>query len=176
MRYLTIIALVAMSSAIARAEPSTPTPDAMLAEARTKIAAAMAMRAGAQTPEEKAVVDADLAFAADAKKRGAAAAFASVAHPDIKMFPPRQAVVMGVDAVKALFKDDSALWEWAPVQVLAEDGLGATWGIAAISGKGEDGKPFTVTTRYVTVWRKDAGGAWKLWLDLGTPGPLPDVK
>lgn len=159
------------------ASPAAPPPEQILADARIKIAAAAkAVRAAAKTPEEKAVVEADLAFAADAKKRGSAEAFAATIHPEGKMFPPRQPMTVGVEATRAAFKDDKSLWEWAPVQVSASGDLGVTWGIAAISGAGDDGKPFAITTRYVSVWRKLPTGEWKMWLDVGTPGPLPDVK
>lgn len=172
-----ITAALALATLLPAKAADAPPPEQVLAEARAKIAsAAAASRAAAKTPEEKAVVEADLAFAADAKKRGAEEAFAAVMHPEGKMFPPRQPIVAGVEATRAAFKDDKSLWEWAPVQVAASGDLGATWGVAAISGKGEDGKPFVITTRYVSVWRKDANGAWKMWLDAGTPGPLPDVK
>jgi ketosteroid isomerase-like protein len=149
-------------------------PPVDMAAARAKIAvAATNSRANAKTAEEKAIVEADLAFAADCAKRGAAAAFGDRMHPDSKMFPPRQPVVVGPEATRALFKDDTASWEWAPVQAVANGDLGVTWGIALISGKGEDGKTFAITSRYTTVWRRDAGGAWKIWIDVGTPGPLP---
>lgn len=172
MRRWFLIAGVILAPHLAFAADAPPAVDE--ATARAKIAAAaQTSRANAKTPEEKAVVEADLAFAADARKRGAQAAFVAVLHPDGKMFPPRQPVVVGVDAVRTLFKDDTASWDWAPVQVVANGDLGVTWGIALISGKGEDGKPFAVTTRYTTVWRRDAAGAWKLWIDVGTPGPLP---
>jgi ketosteroid isomerase-like protein len=151
-----------------------PTVEATLTEARAKIAAAAAKsRANAKTPEEKAIVEADLAFAADAAKRGAGPAFKAVYHSQGKLLPARSPVAVGPDAVAAVFKDDTSLWEWAPVEAVANGDLGVTWGIAAISGKGEDGKPFAVTTRYTTVWRKDATGVWKIWMDVGTPGPLP---
>ena len=147
--------------------------DADIAAAHAKIVAAAATsRANAKKPEEKAIVEADLAFAADCQKRGAAAAFGDRIHPDGKMFPARAPVVFGAEGVRALFKDDTAKWEWAPVQAVANGDLGVTWGIALISGKGEDGKPFAVTTRYTTVWRRD-GDTWKIWIDVGTPGPLP---
>jgi ketosteroid isomerase-like protein len=172
---LVAAALLSASHAFAAPAPA-PTADQILAEARAKIAAASASRAGAKTPEEKSVVEADLAFAADAKKRGAMEAFAAVMHPEGKMFPPRQPMILGVDATRAAFKDDKSLWEWAPVQVAANGDLGVTWGVAVISGTDEKGALTAFTTRYVSVWRKDASGAWKMWLDVGTPGPLPEVK
>ena len=175
-RRLTLItATVALAlSAIPAFAADAPSAQAILAEARTKIAAAAAKaRANAKTPEEKAIVEADLAFAADAAKRGAGAAFKAVYHSQGKLLPARAPVAVGPEAVAAVFKDDTSLWEWAPVEAVANGDLGVTWGIAAISGKGEDGKAFAVTTRYTTVWRKDAAGVWKIWMDVGTPGPLP---
>ena len=145
-----------------------------LAAARAKIAVAAATsRANANTPETKAIVEADLAFAADAAKRGAALAFASRMHPQGKLMPAHQPIAVGPEAVSAVFKGDTSLWEWAPVEAVAQGDLGVTWGIASISGKGEDGKPFAVTTRYTSVWRRDAAGVWKIWIDVGTRGPLP---
>jgi ketosteroid isomerase-like protein len=167
-----LIVVVILAPHLAFAADAPPPVD--IAAARAKIAAAAAAsRAAAKSAEERAIVDADLAFAADCAKRGAAAAFGDRMHPDSKMFPARQPVVVGPEATRALFKDDTSSWEWAPVQAVASGDLGVTWGIALISGKGEDGKPFAVTTRYTTVWRRDAAGAWKIWLDVGTPGPLP---
>ncbi len=171
MRHLLLIAAMLMA-APAFAQPVMS--DADVAAARAKIvAAAAASRANAKSAEEKAIVEADLAFAADAAKRGAAAAFGDRLHADGKMFPARQPIAVGPEAARALFKDDTATWAWAPMQAVANGDLGVTWGIALISGKGEDGKPFAVTTRYTTVWRRDAQGVWKIWIDVGTPGPLP---
>jgi ketosteroid isomerase-like protein len=170
MRPLILLASLVIA-ATASAQAMT---DAEIAAAHAKIVAAAAKsQAEAKSAEEKAIVEADLAFAADCAKRGAAAAFGDRMHVQGKMFPARQPIVVGPEAARAAFKDDTAHWEWAPVEAVAHGDLGVTWGIALISGKGEDGKPFAVTTRYTTVWRRDAGGVWKIWIDVGTGGPLP---
>lgn len=171
MRPMILLASLVIA-ATAAAQPAMTDAEAAAAHAKIVAAAAKA-RADAKTAEEKAIVEADLAFAADCAKRGAAAAFGDRMHAQGKMFPPRQPIVVGPDAARAAFKDDTAHWEWAPVEAVAHGDLGVTWGIALISGKGDDGKPFAVTTRYTTVWRKDASGAWKIWIDVGTAGPLP---
>lgn len=169
--WVLLVGLFTASAALAA--ETTPSVDAQLAAAQAKIAeAATKARANARTAEEKAIVEADLAFAADAGKRGVEAAFGDRIHPQGKLFPSRQPMVVGPEAVRALFKGDTSHWEWAPMEFVAQGDLGVTWGIAAISGKGEDGKPFVITTRYTTVWRKD-NGVWKIWIDMGTPGPLP---
>lgn len=59
---------------------------------------------------------------------------------------------------------------------VANGDVGATWGIGVISGERSDGAPFAVTTRYATVWKRAAAGVWKLWLDVGTAGPLPSRR
>ena len=173
MKFWVMLASVLFASSVALAADA-PNVDAELAAARAKIAAAAAKsRANAKTPEEKAIVEADLAFAADCAKRGAAAAFGDRMHAEGKMFPPRAPIVVGPDAARAAFKDDTARWEWAPVQAVANGDLGVTWGIALITDKDKDGKTVAFTTRYTTVWRRDAKGACKIWIDVGTPGPLP---
>ena len=173
MRALAFISCVLFFSYAGAAEPAS-SPEADLAAARAKItAAAEKARANAKSEEEKAIVEADLAFAADAGKRGVEAAFLDVVHPEGKMFPRGAPVVIGAEGVKTLFKGDTSTWEWAPVEAVASGNLGVTWGIAAISGKDDKGALVVVTTRYTSVWRKDDGGKWKMWIDVGTSGPLP---
>lgn len=170
MRTLIVAAALCLATP-AWAQPLTN--DADIAAAHAKVAAAAAARANAKTPGEKAIVEADLAFAADCAKRGAAAAFGDRMHAEGKMFPQRAPIVVGPEAARAAFKDDTAHWEWAPVQAVANGDLGVTWGIALITDKDNDGKTVAFTTRYTTVWRRDAKGVWKIWIDVGTGGPLP---
>ena len=153
---------------------TAPAPAEDSAAAREKVtAAARAAREAPCTAAERAVVEADLAFAADAAARGPAAAFADRMHPEGRLLPAGEPVVVGPEAVRAAFAADRARWEWAPLGVVAVGDVGATWGIAVISGERPGGEPFAVTTRYATVWKRDAAGAWKIWLDVGTAGPLP---
>jgi ketosteroid isomerase-like protein len=172
MRRWILMAGLILAPHLAVAADAPPAVD--VSAARAKIAAAAAnSRANANSAAEKAIVEADLAFAADCAKRGSAAAFGDRMHPDSKMFPPRAPIVVGPEATRALFKDDKAQWEWAPVQAVANGDLGVTWGIALITDKDDKGNAVAFTTRYTTVWRRDASGAWKIWIDVGTPGPLP---
>lgn len=151
-------------------------PAEVLAAARARIAAHAAAVDAIPDPAAQAVARADLAFAADAARRGAAAAFASCMDTDGRLFPPRLPMQVGPEAVRALFADDTSLWEWAPVEARASGDLGVTWGVAVISGTGPDGAAYAVTTRYVTAWRRTEDGTWKVWLDAGTPGPLDEVR
>lgn len=119
--------------------------------------------------EEKALMDADLAFAKDALDRHVSDAFADRFLADGKIFPAKEPVVVGAEAVRTALKDSRAKWHWAPVEARVSGDLGVTWGIAALTY--ERGGALQVhRTRYVTVWRKQAG-AWRIWLDIGSEGP-----
>ena len=62
---------------------------------------------------------------------------------------------------------------WVPAEVFAAKAgdMGAVWGHFRFVPPGEpsDAKAGVVTGKYVTVWRKDAAGAWKGIFDIGTP-------
>jgi ketosteroid isomerase-like protein len=169
------VIFVVLASVLASPVFGQPTmTEVEMATARAKIASAAAKaRADARSADEKAIVEADIAFAVDCATRGASAAFGDRMHPEGKLFPAGSPIVVGQEAVRLAFKDDKARWEWAPVQAVVTGDLGVTWGIALISEPGADGTTLAVTTRYTTVWRRDARGAWKIWIDVGTRGPLP---
>jgi hypothetical protein len=59
---------------------------------------------------------------------------------------------------------------WAPskVDVSADGTLGYTWGRYDYSARGKDGKVSTATGIYLTIWKRQPGGAWKVVYD-GSP-------
>lgn len=61
--------------------------------------------------------------------------------------------------------------------VLAESGeLGYTVGQYTITVTGEDGERSVEKGKYVTIWRKQADGSWKVVLDGGnSDGPTETV-
>jgi ketosteroid isomerase-like protein len=61
----------------------------------------------------------------------------------------------------------SIRWQPLYAEASADATLGYTFGEAKISYTGEDGKPVERGGRYVTVWRRQPGGAWKAVFDLG---------
>ena len=112
---------------------------------------------------------AERAFAARAASAGAAKAFAEYMDPtDSRSFdggdPHR-----GAAAIAKSHADGGRL-AWVPREVFASVGgdMGTTWGVWTFNLPGEAAP--RATGRYVTVWRKDAAGAWKAIIDIGTPG------
>jgi ketosteroid isomerase-like protein len=61
---------------------------------------------------------------------------------------------------------------WTPEQavVAASGDLGYTYGTNAITVPDSTGTATTTRGRYITVWRKDAGGRWRVVMDFSTPG------
>jgi ketosteroid isomerase-like protein len=115
---------------------------------------------------------ADTAFCARATKEGVLQAFLEVATPETKVLSESG---KGFDAVRSEFKDtpSTATLTWKPSQaeVSSSGDLGYTWGRYEYRDRAADGKPIVETGSYVTIWRRQADGSWKVVLDGGTPDP-----
>ena len=125
--------------------------------------------AGAAPADPKAeLLAADTAFSAASAKGGVLAAFLEVATPAAKVLGEE---AQGFEGVKAAFGGASVTSRltWAPsfADVAASGDLGYTWGRYEYA---ESGKIVERGT-YVTVWRRQANGGWKVVLDGGTPDP-----
>jgi ketosteroid isomerase-like protein len=121
-----------------------------------------------------AFAEADRAFAADAGRRGAAAAFGAFAAPDAVTFPATGDLAQGPREIEARLAEFSAAtaWEWAPVIAGAAGSgdLGFTVGESIIRprpGKGGE----TSYGKYLTVWRRLPDGRIAYVADAGSPRP-----
>jgi ketosteroid isomerase-like protein len=142
------------------------------------LAAAMAFLSCGVRAEDTAanfkaeLIAADTAFAANAAKGGVFQAFMSVATPDTKLLSEGG---KGFDAVKSGYKNTpaTATLTWTPTEADASKGgdLGYTWGRYEYRARGADGKVVAETGTYVTIWRRQPGGSWKVILDGGEPDP-----
>lgn len=120
-----------------------------------------------------ALMEADRAFArAVAAKRldGWVSFFADSGT----MFRPGGQVV-GHTAIRewmgGAFADSSFHLEWDPVRadIAASGDLGYTIGRWQSRRLGPDGQEVRQTGSYVTVWRRQADGSWKVAVDIGNP-------
>ncbi len=115
---------------------------------------------------------ADTAFCARAVKDGVLQAFLGVATADTILLSESG---KGFDAVKSGFKDmpPTATLTWKPSQAEVSTGgdLGYTWGRYEYRDRTADNKPAVEKGTYVTIWRRQADGSWKVVLDGGTPDP-----
>lgn len=125
---------------------------------------------------------ADRAFAAMSVQKGQAAAFLAYINDDAHLFGVGGEPVIGRKAAEARYASDKfknsgsakGTLDWKPAEAFAStDGtLGWTNGHWSFtSGPDEKGERATSHGHYVTIWRRDALGAWKVETDIGTVDP-----
>lgn len=84
-------------------------------------------------------------------------------------------VSRGRDAVaKAwlpFFRDRSLFLKWYPTQVEVSAGADLGYSVGEFERMSKDpaGNPTVATGNYVSIWRKQPDGRWKVVLDIGTP-------
>jgi ketosteroid isomerase-like protein len=117
---------------------------------------------------------ADSAFAAQAAREGAERAFAAFASSDAVTFPPGGPLTRGPAAIGRGVRDGGtpSQWAWHPVAVGGSDGgdLGFTVGEAEIRRGAGSGVYYG---KYLTLWRREAGGAIRFLADGGSARPAP---
>jgi hypothetical protein len=66
---------------------------------------------------------------------------------------------------------DQLTWAPSKVDVSADGTLGYTWGRYDYTSHGKDGKASVDTGIYLTVWKRDPSGTWKIAFDGGPELP-----
>jgi ketosteroid isomerase-like protein len=139
-----------------------------------------ATAAGAQTPKppansEQPLFAADRAFNADTAKRrldGWMAAFADNAV----LFAAKPPVV-GKDAIRAFYQpnfadpDFSLSWQPTRAEMFPSGDMGYTTGRYELHAKDAKGNKVVRHGSYLTVWRKQPDGSWKVIADGGAADP-----
>jgi ketosteroid isomerase-like protein len=113
-------------------------------------------------------VEADRAFAAQAAREGAAAAFAAWAAPDAVLFGPTE-LIRGPDAIRQAFAGPASQWQWEPVGAggAVDGSLGFTVGEATIRRTLPDGREVTSRSKYLTIWTRMPDGEVRFLVDGG---------
>ena len=83
--------------------------------------------------------------------------------------------VLGRAAIAAQAQWDPKLYQlsWVPqgAQMGPSNDMGFTWGHYEGHSIDKAGQPITKTGRYMTVWKKTAGGEWKVAMDASADEP-----
>ncbi len=119
------------------------------------------------------LIAADLAFGRDAAARGLPGWMDWFAE-DSAVFPTDAPPATGKAAVRAYYERirfDPRNLAWTPVRAeLAASGeVGYTWGTWTWTAKGPDGKSTSATGKYMTIWRRQPDGSYKVEADIGAP-------
>jgi ketosteroid isomerase-like protein len=150
-------------------QPATPSPPAAqpappaidLAAERAKLRAA------------------DYAFARLSQDKGVAEAFYEFLLPEATFLPDNGFPIRGRDAIKVHFAaGPGGILSWRPVEaeVGAGGDLGYTWGTYDLRTTGPDGQTQISYGKYITLWKKQPDGSWKVALDGGNASPPPAQK
>jgi hypothetical protein len=130
--------------------------------------------------EERELMAADSALAARALVVGAAAAYAEALDENEGLIVRPGAVFEGASDLPAAFAPNTGefgqeiVLNWAPDRAFTSQtgDLGATSGryVRTVNGIA------TSQGRYVTVWRKDAQGRWRVLIDVGNTDPSQSLR
>jgi ketosteroid isomerase-like protein len=146
------------------------TPDALSASAGDKISPVMPDPGPA-----RAIMRSDSAFGEVASARGAAAAMREYLAADGVLLATTQLVV-GPEAASDYFNSRRSFsigWVPRDARVAASGDLGFTVGDALSTSLGASGAAMQRFTKYLTVWRKDSGGHWRVAVTGANDRPSP---
>lgn len=119
----------------------------------------------------------DAQFAADTA-RGGGPAFAAWFAPDAVTLANGKPAVMGHDAIAASATWTPATYQltWKPEGARISPGgdMGYTWGHYDGVTKDSEGNAVKTSGRYMTLWKKQADGNWKVEVDASNDGPAAD--
>lgn len=136
--------------------------------------------ATAAVDEREALLKADRDFDKATAERGIDG-WVSFFAEDGAMFPDRQNIVTGKDAIRRLMTPtlvpgSSLRWQPTRAEVARSGDLGYTYGASTFKSIDAEGKPLTRYGKYVTIWKKQADGSWKVALDIGNSAPPSDIN
>jgi ketosteroid isomerase-like protein len=119
----------------------------------------------------------DAQFAADTAK-GGGPAFAAWFAPDAVTLANGKAAIVGHDAIAASATWTAASYQltWKPegARVSQSGDMGYTWGHYDGVSKDSEGNSVKTSGRYMTLWKKQSDGAWKVEVDASNDGPAAD--
>ncbi|HEY2855420.1 MAG TPA: DUF4440 domain-containing protein [Gemmatimonadaceae bacterium] len=162
----------------AYAEVGAPSVPANATIPTAEIPPALATARGRRADAVRRVREADSAFALAADLQGTGIAFASYVAPQGVVFSGSE-IVIGTDAVRALYDEQQragGTLNWRPVYADAADSgdLGFTVGEYVFTGRGSNGSVVQRFGKYLTIWKRLAGGEWRFVVDGGNASPTPN--
>jgi ketosteroid isomerase-like protein len=118
----------------------------------------------------------DREFSAASATRGARAAFADYAAPDVRVYRDGSLPFVGREAATAALPAPATVWTWEPTaaQVSHSNDLGYTYGSYKMLDKGPALK-FVESGNYFRIWKSDDNG-WQILFDVTNVVPQEPNK
>ena len=126
--------------------------------------------------ERNSLLEADLSFSRTCEEKGAAQAFYEFFWPDGVSLTAGEPPIRGREAIKVhLAAGTPGFFRWQPsaADVSQSADVGYTWGTGILQTKGPDEKLRIGYCKYVSVWKKQNSGRWKVVLFSTSPSPPP---
>lgn len=167
--YLTLLPAVLMALNTMALRAQLPEPGQ-----RPSSAAVQMLSDPTMTPEKALLFDLEAKFAQDVAARGGQAILDRMA-PDGVVLMNGQAPLEGLEKIRPAMqwtaKDYQLTWTPTAAMMSPSGDMGFTWG--HFEGKSVDVNGFPVVTkgRYMTIWRREKNGDWKIVLDAGANEP-----
>ena len=125
-------------------------------------------------PGKVLLYDLEARFAKDVLARGGVG-FADWFAADGVALGNAAAPLIGKVAITKSANWDPKVYQltWTPTDAMMgpSGDMGYTWGHFEGHSKDASGNPVTIKGRYMTIWRKEANGEWKVVLDAGANEP-----
>ena len=122
-------------------------------------------------PGKMILFDLEARFAKDVLERGGAAFADWFAEDGVELSNGAAPVVGRVAIVKdANWSPKQYQLIWTPTDAMMgpSGDMGYTWGHYEGHSKDANGNPVTTSGRYMTIWRKQTDGSWKVVVDAGS--------
>jgi len=129
--------------------------------------------------QSKILLETDRAFD-DATARYGVQGWLSYFTEDAMLLPAGSDFVIGREAMRKYleprFETPGFTMRWEPIDGYASGDLGYTYGVAKSSRADGSGQAMVTYSKYLTIWRRQADGAWRAALDIGNASPVPVRK
>jgi len=125
-------------------------------------------------PGKVLLFDLEARFAKDVLERGGAGFAEWFAEDGVALGNGAAPMVGKVAIAKSanwLPRDYQLTWTPTDATMGPSGDMGYTWGHYEGRSKDANGNSVTITGRYITIWRKQANGEWKVVLDAGSNEP-----
>ena len=121
--------------------------------------------------EKKALIQAEADFEAARAQKGMEGWLSFFADDTANIIPGKPITFSKADMREQLTStwNPNVTLKWQPIKadVSASGDLGYTVGTWQLTGKSRKGDPVSMTGKYMTVWKKQTGGSWKVVADMG---------
>jgi len=125
--------------------------------------------------EKQALINADTEFSKLSEEKGMNEAFFTYLAKDGVLLRPNSLPIEGIEAIKERLSkspDDNFTLTWKPsfADVSKSGDLGYTYGIYEFKTTDQNSIPLIAKGTYITIWKKQMDGTWKVVLDTGNQG------